>query len=194
MNTKEVFEAIFNGNLWGGRESRSGTGSDMCETENIRRELPILFARLNIACLLDIPCGDLNWMRYVDLSDIDYIGADIVPSAVERAAENSQGMNAKSMTFSELDLINDSLPRVDAVFCRDCLGHLPEADVLKAIQNIKQSGAKYFISTHWPKRGNADCHTGGWRPINLAIYPYDLGEPLEVIIDNGEKTLGAWKI
>jgi len=108
METKEIFKTIFNGNLWCGRESRSGTGSDLVETENIIAELPKVFTELNIKSMLDIPCGDLNWMRYLTLNDIDYIGADIVPDAIVKAKENSKDLHAKSIQFYELNLITDS--------------------------------------------------------------------------------------
>jgi hypothetical protein len=52
---------------------------------------PILFEllpRLNVQTVLDAPCGDWNWMRLVDLSEVEYIGADILRTVIERNRSN----------------------------------------------------------------------------------------------------------
>src|ERR1035437_7820532 len=81
LNSKDVeqrFTNIYRYNKWNGKESISGTGSDIYNTKIIIKELPILFNEYGISTMLDLPCGDFNWMRNVDLNDIDYTGADIV--------------------------------------------------------------------------------------------------------------------
>ena len=40
--TKEIFTSIFYANLWGGKESASGLGSDLDQTIKIREEIPHL--------------------------------------------------------------------------------------------------------------------------------------------------------
>lgn len=62
-----TFTSIYRNNGWGSLESRSGAGSTLASTANIRRELPGLVERLNIRTLLDAPCGDFNWMKEVAL-------------------------------------------------------------------------------------------------------------------------------
>ena len=78
MNLVETFTEIFDKNLWASPESVSGGGSEMQNTEAIRRELPYLIQKFGIKSILDIPCGDWNWMKSVDLCGASYIGADIV--------------------------------------------------------------------------------------------------------------------
>src|ERR1044072_7300935 len=67
MSTQEVFTDIFRSNRWGGTSSVSGSGSDLEQTRVLRRELPSLVQELQINTLLDIPCGDFNWMKEVEL-------------------------------------------------------------------------------------------------------------------------------
>ena len=62
-NLKERFSQIYYGNMFGGMESRSGEGSNMVQTSEIRRELPKLLHELGIKTLLDAPCGDWHWMK-----------------------------------------------------------------------------------------------------------------------------------
>ncbi len=188
---KEIFETIYHENRWGSAESRSGNGSEMQYTAVIRHELPPLLRRLRVGSLLDIPCGDCNWMRNVDLTGIKYIGADIVPAAVEHCRQVMPDGE-----FRQLDLITDILPATDAVFCRDCLGHLTPEQVIAAISNIRASGAAWLITTTFPAlRQNYSTGTGGWRYINPALPPYNLGQPLEIINEGwGDKSLGVWRI
>jgi hypothetical protein len=82
-----VFTDIFCNNNWGDVDSVSGTGSSILQTEHLRKEITNLFNNLKIHTVLDIPCGDFYWMRTLDLSDINYIGADIVKEIIQQNNE-----------------------------------------------------------------------------------------------------------
>jgi hypothetical protein len=74
-----------------------------------------------------------------------------------------------------MDITTSSLPKVDLIFVRDCLGHLSDQNVLKAIKNIKASGSKYLLTTSFTKWNyNSNIEDGGWRCINLLIDPFKL--------------------
>lgn len=170
MSLRETFTEIFQKNLWASTESVSGGGSEMQNTEVIRRELPYLLQKFGIKSILDIPCGDWNWMKSVDLCGASYIGADIVPDLIERNKANYQNVD-----FRVLDLTSDSLPKVDLIFTRDCLGHLSNDNVSKAIRNCQESGSKYLLATSFTKWDtNPDIQNGGWKCINLMIPPFQL--------------------
>lgn len=170
MSLRETFTEIFQKNLWASPESVSGGGSEMQNTEVIRRELPYLLQKFGIKSILDIPCGDWNWMKSVDLCGASYIGADIVPDLIERNKANYQNVD-----FRVLDLTSDSLPKVDLIFTRDCLGHLSNDNVSKAIRNCQESGSKYLLATSFTKwDNNPDIQNGGWKCINLMIPPFQL--------------------
>lgn len=164
------FGEIYNDNLWASQESKSGIGSELGNTIKLRKELPFVFAKYNIKSMLDIPCGDFNWMKEVDLSNIDYTGADIVPTLIDINKEKHPDFK-----FEVMDVTTTELPKVDLVFVRDCLGHLSDANVLKAIENIKASGSKYLLTTSFTKWNfNSNIENGGWRCINLLIQPFNL--------------------
>jgi SAM-dependent methyltransferase len=170
MSVKERFTEIYENNLWCSPESVSGGGSEMQNTKVIRRELPELIQKFGIKSILDIPCGDWNWMKDVDLCGASYIGADIVEPLIELNKAKYTNID-----FRVLDLINDTLPKVDLVFTRDCLGHLSNYNVHKAIENIKRSGSKYLLATSFTKwKVNPDIEDGGWKCINLMIPPFQL--------------------
>ena len=179
-----VFSEIYRTNAWAATESRSGAGSTLHATRHLRRELPLLFERYSIRSVLDIPCGDFNWMSHVDLKNIDCTGADVVAELIQQNRAWYPTVN-----FKTLDLVNDPLPRVDLIFCRDCLFHLPYIEISHAIANMKRSGAKYLLTTSntWRSHTNTDIERGKWRKLNLELAPFNFPRPLEIIIEGCEE-------
>ena len=199
-DTKEIFTNIFRGNRFGGGDSVSGPGSNLSQTRIIIKELPKLLWDLNISTILDIPCGDFHWMNRVSLDDVDYIGADIVNDLIQ---DNKEKYKRKNLKFQHLNIIDDELPKVDLIFCRDCLVHFPFKDIFLALHNICYSESEYLLTTTFPSRKkNRDILIGQWRPFNLEIPPFDFPVPLRIINeacteDEGaysDKSLGLWRI
>lgn len=197
-NTAEnIFTTIYRYSLWGDYASVSGVGSLVENTEHIREEIPKLLREKNIKTILDIPCGDFFWMKEMNLDVNQYIGADIVQELVEK---NRKYENDK-VSFVQLDLITDALPKVDLILCRDCLFHFSNDDIVKTIRNIKQSGASYLLATTFvgPDE-NTDIPTGSWRALNLELAPHDFPKPITYIKDYGAddtypyKRLALWDI
>lgn len=199
-DTEQVFTDIYKHNAWGGKDSVSGPGSNFHQTRIISKELPALFRDYRISSILDMPCGDFHWMKNVDLTGMDYTGADIVNELIEK---NSELYQRDDVRFQTLNLIRDELPKVDLVFCRDCLVHLSLEDILCALKNLCNSQSEYILTTTFTKRTeNHDIATGQWRALNLELSPFMLPRPLKVINEgctegNGnykDKSLGLWRI
>ncbi|WP_175773485.1 class I SAM-dependent methyltransferase [Paraburkholderia phenazinium] len=188
-NTADVFHKIYREQGWHSEESVSGWGSELKNTERVIRELPGLLHRFGIRSMLDVPCGDFNWMRHVDLSGIDYTGADIVPDLV---AQNQATYASADRHFMQLDLLTDPLPERDLILCRDCLFHFSHADVFRALRCFAESSARYLLTTTFVYRTyprNADIVTGQWTPINLEMAPYDLDAPLALLIEGSNESI-----
>ncbi|MBI5429902.1 MAG: class I SAM-dependent methyltransferase [Nitrosomonadales bacterium] len=198
-SAREIFADIYRSNYWGNSDSRSGAGSDLVQTEVVRRELPVLISEFEVNSMLDIPCGDWHWMKETNL-DVDYIGADIVPEIVQH---NNELYGKDRRGFRALDMIKDDLPKVDLVFSRDVLVHLSFEDIFSALRNIERSGSRYLLTTTFTRRdSNFDITTGQWRPVNLQKAPFNFPAPLRLINENctegdgswGDKSLGLWEI
>jgi hypothetical protein len=192
----DVFDRIYRTNLWGDPDSVSGDGSNLLATEQLRGALPTLLSDLHIRSILDAPCGDFHWMQHVPLDGIEYVGVDIVADLI---ANNVACYGQPGRSFEVLDLVVDEIPNVDLILCRDCLIHLPQADVIHVLQNVVDSGSRYLATTTFTDRAkNADILAGDWRPINLQAYPFLLGEPRVVIPDGNEvfpdKVIGVWAV
>jgi hypothetical protein len=194
-----VFADIFRGNKFGGTESASGPGSELSQTRVVADELPAILRKWDVRTMLDIPCGDFHWMKHVNLEGIDYFGADIVSELIEK----NKALETVNIHFRQLNMIEDKLPAVDLMFCRDCLVHLSFNDALLALRNICNSGSRYlFTTTFTGHQHNRDIITGQWRPLNLEAAPFLFPPPLMVINEGcteeegrfADKSLGMWRV
>ena len=169
------FTHIYDNDLWGGGRCKSGMGSLLESTNNIRRELPYIFEKLEIKTLADAPCGVGDWLTHITANLQYYFGYDIVVDAVLKRVQNNSALNH---FFSIADITDQVLPSVDAILCRDCLVHLSNDLVISALKNFKKSGSKYLIATSYLNEVNKDHNVGGWRATNLSIEPFNLPPPI----------------
>lgn len=208
LDLPERFTRMYETNLWAGSESRSGDGSSLAATAGVRAGLPGLLRQLGVRRLLDVPCGDFHWMAHVDLAAagvMAYVGGDVVEAIV--ASNNARYGNA-DRSFARVDLTTGPLPFVagepaDAVLCRDCLVHLSFANIGRAFDVIRSSGARYLITTTFLEHAaNIDVADGDWRMLNLERAPFNLPSPVAVLVEGCEeeggayadKALAAWKV
>lgn len=200
-SVKETFTSIYNQNTWGSNIIASGQGSTEELSANAVKMTGHIINNQKIKSILDLPCGDFNWMKNVCLSDVDYLGGDIVEELIEK---NIKTFKADNINFMHLDLINDDLPRVDLIIVRDCFVHFSYHNILKSLENIKRSKCKYILTTTFTKQKvNYDIVTGDWRPINLSLKPFNFPKPIVIIEENFEqeykkdfraKSLALWKV
>jgi SAM-dependent methyltransferase len=193
-----AFRHAYRTNLWGGTESPSGPGSSHDQTARLKHALPDLLHQLGSRTLLDLPCGDGHWMASIALPGIRYIGADLLPELVSRAAAGSPGRE-----FQQLDLTTSPLPPADLLLCRDCLVHLSFEDIGRALGNIRRSGIPYLLATTFPDEPeNRDVITGDWRPLNLQRPPFHFPVPVVLLREGcteqgglfADKSLGLWRV
>jgi hypothetical protein len=199
----ETFSSIMLEKKWvdsHDQESISGTGSALQQTRQVRLIIESLRKRLGLKAILDIPCGDFNWMREFDLADMNYKGADVLPKLIEH---NQQNHETTQIQFQVLDITRDKLPESDLILCRDCLVHFSFRDIADALRRITESSSKYLLMTTFTNQEeNEDVVTGGWRPLNFLLPPFNLPSPVEVFNENctemngvfNDKSLGLWSI
>jgi 2-polyprenyl-3-methyl-5-hydroxy-6-metoxy-1,4-benzoquinol methylase len=174
LSIKEVFTKIAGDGGWGNSESLSGPGSTVADTHEVRSKICLLLKELKVRTLLDIPCGDFNWIDEIDFGQVEYIGADIVDDLIARNRKCFTNSGQYQRTFSVLDITEDELPKVDLILCRDCLVHFSKSNINRAIKNMIKSNAKYLLTTTYPLvKKNIDIVTGEWRPLNLQLPPFN---------------------
>ena len=175
-----------------------------------------------IRSLLDIPCGDFQWMPLLlaHFPGLRYFGGDIVADLV---VEHRKSFSSPKWDFGVVDMVA-RLPNTqfDLVLMRDVLQHLSPGDIRQVIQNLNancsiyetsqtSSGAttstgrcfQYWLVTDYPHvarnsrlRGSVD--SSGWAThyYNLQRPPYSLPPPLARFAEGGGegKTLALYKL
>lgn len=180
---EQIFTDIVTRHRW--RDHVCGTGSLLKNTENLRAQLPVILSELGCQSLLDAPCGDYSWMSHIVWPEgFRYIGADIVASMIDRLKTKWPDRD-----FRHLDIIKDPLPGADIMLCRDCLIHLPWADIRRVIQNVVDSDIQYLATTSYTRGEQNDIVIGGCHHINLCARPACFPEPLHAILDQGHQAL-----
>ena len=207
---KKVFSDFYDNYSFGGSsESRSGGGSTLDATENLRKDIVKLVNEKDIKSVIDIPCGDFNWMKEVVFRFDTYLGGDIVPKCIK---ENNERYSNSRIKFIEFDIMNDKIPNGDLLIVRDVIGHFPLEDGKKIVSNILNSNCKYLLATTWynlndktyyNKHENYNVEYGRWYALNLMSKPFNFPEPERIIeeeakidgYDDGvRKILGLWDI
>ncbi|MCA0302115.1 MAG: class I SAM-dependent methyltransferase [Proteobacteria bacterium] len=188
------FTHIYKVNFWAAKESRSGPGSSLNDTTELRRRLPELFRQFSIGTVFDAPCGDFNWMQAVVAAEpIRYIGGDIVRPMIE---ENQRRHGSDRVTFRHHDITRDPLPQADLWICRDCLYHLSIEDIRRALQRFVESNVPYLLaSTHRVVNGpaNIEIASGDFRFTDLFAAPFLLPrDTLFRIEDNAYSDMRLW--
>ncbi|MFH8260085.1 class I SAM-dependent methyltransferase [Streptomyces roseolus] len=202
QSAETIFTEVFRTNHWGSRESVSGPGSELRQTEAVRGALASVLARYPIRTVTDAGCGDVNWIRHVDgFGRLDaYVGLDVVPDLVEL---NQTRYGSERMSFQQADLSRDAIPAADLVLTRDCMVHLTHHEVLAFLARIATSGSTYLLATTYADLAeNRDTTDGHWRPLNLQAAPFHLPPPIEHFdtdfTDNGRhhpgNGLGLWRV
>jgi hypothetical protein len=149
----------------------------------------------NIKTMIDVPCGDANWIfdsRETDSLDL-YIGLDIVKPVVE--ANTARLAHHSNKVFRHWDGVNCPLPKigsirqggdgghgsimeraVDLVHARDVLQHLTLDQGIRFLCNVFQSGARVFVTTTFPGGGtkNKAIREGGYFQNDLTVEPYNM--------------------
>jgi phosphoglycolate phosphatase-like HAD superfamily hydrolase len=203
---KEVFKIVYDINDWSSSESKSGHGSTLINTETARLTLPSIFKKYNIKRVLDVACGDFNWMKEVVNSLEYYRGTDIVQELIDR---NNEKYRAEGKVEFECNDIIDKFKhdgQFDAIIAKDVLVHFPTEKVIETLENFKKSGIKYIFLTHFDEINiNVNIESFGlWRPLNFTLKPFEFKKPLETMKEKEEylfmnnkmrdKTLSLWKL
>lgn len=209
MDYKEVFSNIYENYGFGGSESRSGPGSTIQETEIVREGIKRIIKERQIKSVVDIPCGDFNWMKEIVFNFENYIGGDIVEKCIE---DNNEKYSNSRIKFINFDLLKDEIPEADLLIVRDVIGHFPIEDGKQIIQNILKSKCKYLLSTSWynvndieyyKKHENKQVDHGSFYAVNLMSDPFNFPEPDDIIeevvkVENydlgNRKVMALWDI
>lgn len=202
-NLEKHFTDIYYSNAWHGKNSKSGTGSDLDTTDILRPQMVSLINGMGIRTIIDAPCGDFFWMKEIinDLNISRYTGVDIVEDMISKNIELYGG--SARVEFRKMDITKEILPKAQLIFSRDCLVHFSYETAKVILRNFIASGCEYILMTTFMRsdRNYPDIVDGQWRAINFQIPPMSLPEPERIIIEGciedkyrwTDKCLGLWR-
>ena len=192
---KNEFSDIYRKSIWGNKDkaegrSKSGSGSSLEVTSNLRLKLVDIIKRYNIKTFLDAPCGDMKWMGEILDYIENYIGIDIVNEIIEENKRKFIGIN--NIKLKCVDLLQGDIDKADLIFCRDCIQHLSNLEAQLLINNMIKSGSKYLlISTH-SNESNDNRYKEKYsqaKALNLEKPPFNFPHPIEYL---EEETFDKW--
>jgi SAM-dependent methyltransferase len=190
-----IFSDVYTNGAWvvgNDQDSLSGEGSTLAATSDLLGRLSGLLADVTCRRLVDIGCGDFNWMRNVQ-GDFEYLGIDVVPDVIRR--NNAEYANTRRR-FVCLDATSAQIPSGDVAICREVLFHLSFRDGLRLLRNIKAANFKYvLLTTEQSVWFNSDIRNGDHRRINLAKAPFRFPKPYAELPDHRVaegRMLAAW--
>jgi hypothetical protein len=182
---KEVFTTIFNNNSWGSSESFSGMGLEIKNTVSLRKNISYLIKSLKIKSILDVPCGDMNWMQMLELKELKYEGWDIVDEIINLNKKSFS--DRPNFSFFCKDALTDEIPNVDLIICRDLIIHFPFEATWNLLRNIVKSSSKYVLISHcrtdFP---NTNIKFGEFYPVNLENPPFNFHKAMFYIKEEEE--------
>jgi len=159
----------------------AGVGSTQAATRELSAQLSDFLRQVGCRRLVDIGCGDFNWMHTVE-GDFDYLGIDVVPQVIEQ--NTARYANARRR-FACADATRGPIETGDVAICREVLFHLSFKDGLKLLRNVRVAGFKHVLFTTdnsvW---FNSDIRSGDFRRINLRKSPYALPVPSRELTDD----------
>jgi len=202
---REIFTKIYKDNTWMSKESASGVGSELRTTVELRELLPRLFNKYHIRRVLDLGCGDFNWMYQIASKLDKYLGVDVVEEII---LQNQQKYSTNKIQFTCIDITKfNNYNGYDVIIVRDVLVHFSYLDIWAVLDKVFGSDSTYLMTTSFlSETMNRDIPTGLWRRLNFMLKPFGFPPPLETIVSYSEpykdvngnlcmdKTLSMWDI
>jgi len=200
-----MFQEVYDNNIWAGEDDipKSGGGSTLPMTVNIREAIKSVVLKYNIKSIVDAPCGDLTWIQTLFPffeHGVEYIGVDIVPSEIAR-----HKVNFPSLKFYVKDMVFDMVPKVDLIFSREALQHMNVEDNVRVTRNWQKSGSKYLMQTNYiynwvdnkgePVNVNDISVTDGHTiHIDFLKEPYNWKEPIDRYVEKEITTMTKGRV
>jgi hypothetical protein len=120
-----------------------------------------------------------------NLIRVGYYGVDIVPPVIE---QNWSRFGGPHRHFAVADLTCNSLPRPDAILCRDTLVHVSYQDAARILANFTTTGASWLLLNTYPEvTSNRNQFSGQrWRRLNFRLKPFEFPAPVETVPEGGD--------
>lgn len=170
---KKVFENIYHKKIW---YHGSGSGSLVSNTKEFRSFLTKYLKKHDIKSMIDIGCGDWQFMRLLDFSGMKYLGIDVVPHLIR---ENTRKYGKKNIAFRSGDATKMKLPKADLVLLKDVLQHWSIAEIKRFVKKLSRYPHVLLLNSAGGEKKmdgdvNSEIPVGFGRPLDLSKPPFRL--------------------
>jgi SAM-dependent methyltransferase len=190
---KKTFQRVYLRKKWGvpegGAKFFSGSGSRgpaaSAYVDRIGSLIEAYSSSRESTTIVDLGCGDFEIGRQLTqrLNRVKYIGCDIVPELI---AHHTKAFSNDSISFKELDIVNDALPSGEICLIRQVFQHLSNEDIACVLVKFARY-QQVFVTEGYPvvaegpvnpnKLAGSDVRfdwdTGRGRGVELDKPPYN---------------------
>ena len=193
LSASEIFDRIYQTNLWRSGTCKSGSGATLAFNET--SYIPFIMRTIalqNITSIVDIGCGDWTFSQtmYPDLcakGNITYDGYDFSKTVID---DNNNKFATEFIRFHQIDITIPTelslLPQADLVLIKDVLQHLPDKIVDTICVTLKNNFDLVLITNCFKEATQADIAIGAWRSLHPQYYPLSMSMAVEVLRYNGK--------
>ncbi|KAL7487657.1 hypothetical protein ACHAW6_013227 [Cyclotella cf. meneghiniana] len=162
--------------------SASGGGSYLgYNTQTSLRVIKETIEKFNVTSMIDIPCGDVNWIfeSFVTDSLPLYLGLDVANAVIE--VNKRRFAHHKNKIFAFWDATECTLPKhklkeqptpFDLVHVRDVIQHMGLDRGIRFFCNVFKSGPRVLIATTFRYSHNREIGEGDFYQNNLSKEPF----------------------
>jgi SAM-dependent methyltransferase len=127
----QTFQAIYRNQAWG---CGSGPGSSPANRVEYRAFVERFIEANGVRSVTDLGCGDWQFSRLIDWSQVEYLGLDLVPEVVAQNRNRFAGDNIRFDVFSVIDNLSGG----DLLLSKEVVQHLPNKVVAEYLAIIRQ--------------------------------------------------------
>jgi 2-polyprenyl-3-methyl-5-hydroxy-6-metoxy-1,4-benzoquinol methylase len=143
---EDKFTEIYDKSKWGKRDGKgtSGTGSSLSPDQKWYINLLMeIIKDHDIVNICDVGCGDWNFSKTIDWSNLNYTGIDCVKSVIE----DNQKYVKDNVKFIHQDAGEDrQIPKgYDLVILKDVIQHWDDEEILKVLPEIIKENKFVFL-------------------------------------------------
>jgi len=174
---KNVFDSIYQTGEWGIDENNEGTSGSGSSVENSKPYFYYIqdFLReKNIKSVVDAGCGDWQFSRFIDWSNINYTGYDASNTVISKNLKNFAKKNIK---FINENFKKADLPAADLLIIKDVLQHLSIENIQNAIKQFSKFKYVIVVNDVDPvtlKAQNISIRDGEYRPLDITLRPFNV--------------------
>jgi hypothetical protein len=183
-----IFENIYEKQLWNNGNPNiplSGPGSSIENTRTMSAILNTFIYNNNCKSVLDLGCGDLNWISktpFFNDNDIKYTGVDVVENVI-----NTHLKMYNTKTFLCKDIITfNNFNNIDIIIIRDVIFHLKNEEILSIFNNIQHKFKFLLITSCLNNENNDTFDRWHFSKKNINIEPFNKKHNFKIVI-NEEK-------